>query len=328
MLKKLFLAFAAGCWLATTGGFGGPALAAPDEDDDGFDESPFGFPDEEDEVPADKTVVVETPVSSYSARVDDVNFVPEAEFMRRGQEQMNFDLNIEMARRAEAAAVPGIQFAQKPVVVCRDHGCTRLNDRITQTFLFNSLSNMFILNSRSRLNICEADPFARACLQGGISFAARAGIASALIKIPRATINNVGVTTGLSRASIGMTYEFMVNGIGVRCEPTVAEIEIPGDANAMLVSREFSCAMTADGPTNVSLLINLDYIDLDYGILGGYYSFGLQGPTTGGGKGYALFKMEFSKRGGGYAAGAAAKQDRNAALTIRPGEYAVEPLEK
>ena len=275
---------------------------------------------------AEQMFFTETPVDSFTAFVDDSNFIPEAEFMTR-TDSLDYDMNIQMARRDKAMLYPGVGFATKPVVVCRDHGCTKLNDRITRTFLFNSLSNMFILNSQSRISICEADPFARACLQSGISFPVRAGIASALVKIPRAAINNVNLSPGLSKATVGITYEFLVNGIGVRCEPTTADIVVPANTNAMLMNREFACNMTTDGLTNVSLLINLDYIDLDYGILGGYYSFGLQGPTAGGGTGYALFKTEFTSSGRPTNAGARADA-LSGASTIRPGEYAVEPLEK
>ena len=273
-----------------------------------------------------QVVYTETPVDSYMATVDDVNFIPEGEFMQR-TDSLNYDQNIQIARQAESYMNPGVQFATKPVIVCRDFGCTRLNDRITRTFLFNSISNMFMMNAHSRLNICEADPFTRACLQSGISFPVRAGIASALVKIPRAAINNVVLSTGLSKATIGITYEFLVNGIGVRCEPTVADIVIPANTNATLTNREFICNMTTDGFTNVSLLISLDYIDLDYGLLGGYYSFGLQGPTAGGGTGYALFKMEFANKSRAFP-GTQSGGVGSGLQTIRPGEYAVEPLDK
>lgn len=269
-----------------------------------------------------QVVYTETPVQSYMAGVDDVNFIPESEFMQRA-DSLDYDMNIEIARQTESAMFPGVGFAVKPVVICREHGCTRLNDRITRTFLFNAISNMFMINSNSRMNICEADPFTRACLQSGISFPVRAGVASALVKIPRAAINNVTLSTGLSKATIGITYEFLVNGINVRCEPTVADVVIPANTSATLTNREFTCNMTTDGMTNVSLLISLDYIDLDYGLFGGYYSFGLQGPTAGGGTGYALFKMEFANKSRNMPmdAGTAGAQ------SIRPGEYAVEPLD-
>lgn len=270
-----------------------------------------------------QTIYTETPVQSYYAYPDDPNFVPESEFMQRA-DSLNYDQNIIDARNAESAAHPGVMFAERPMIVCRNFGCTRLNDKITRTFLFNSLVNIFMMNAHSRLYICEADPFSRDCLQSGISFPVRSGIANALVKIPKATISQVNVSTGLSRATVNMTYELLVNGISRVCEPTVMDIVIPNNSSATLSNREFTCNMTSDGLSNVSLLVNLDYIDLDYGILGGYYSLGTQGPTSGGGTGYALFKTEFTT--GGMQFRAAVDENNNLIQTIQPGEYAVEPL--
>lgn len=272
-----------------------------------------------------QTIYTETPVQSYYAYPDDPNFIPETEFMQR-DDSFDYDQNIIDARDAEYAAHPGVMFAERPMIICRNFGCTRLNDKITRTFLFNSLVNMFMMNAHSRLYICEADPFSRDCLQSGISFPVRSGIANALVKIPKATISQVNVSRGLSRATVNMTYELLVNGISRVCEPTVMDMVIPNNSAATLSNREFTCNMTSDGRTNVSLLVNLDYIDLDYGILGGYYSLGTQGTTTGGGTGYALFKTEFTT--GGMKFRAALDENNNSLQTIQPGEYAVEPLQK
>lgn len=273
-----------------------------------------------------QTIYTETPVQSYYAYPDDQNFVPESEFMQR-DDDINYDENITAAREEEVAAHPGVMFAERPMVVCRNFGCTRLNDKITRNFLFNSLVNMFMMNAHSRLYLCEADPFSRDCLQSGISFPARSGVANALVKIPKATISQVSVSRGLSRATVNMTYELLVNGISRVCEPTIMDIVIPNNSAATLSNREFTCNMTSDGLSNVSLLVNLDYIDLDYGILGGYYSLGTQGMTSGGGTGYALFKTEFTT--GGMRFRAAATDDGDSAMqAIQPGEYAVEPLQR
>lgn len=314
-------------------------------------------------------VYTETPVMSYHAYPDDPNFVPENVFMQRA-DWIDYDDNIEQARLAESNVHPGfaLSFAMRPTVVCRDFGCTRINDRITRTFLFNSLANMFMMNAHSRMYICEADPFTRACLQSGITFPARVGIANAVITLPRASVDQVQLSTGMSRGTIGMTFDFMVNGINAQCTPTLMEIVVPANSQATLAAQEFACGMTTDGFTNVSLLFNIDYIDLDYGILGGYYSLGLQGPTMGGGTGYALFRVEYTNSGirirsrargqsGGVPGGGANfnggmdNRGGNANLgagrdnyngwgggagwgsdsdqsEIQPGEYAVEPLEK
>ena len=278
-----------------------------------------------------QTIYTETPVQSYYAYPDDPNFIPETEFMERA-DSLDYDQNIINKREYESALHPGVMFADRPMIICRNFGCTRLNDRITRTFLFNSLANMFMMNQHSRLYICEADPFSRDCLQSGISFPVRSGIANALVKIPKATISQVNVSTGVSKATVGMTYEFLVNGIEQQCEPTIMDIMVPINSQATLSNREFACNMTSDGLSNVSLLVSIDYIDLDYGILGGYYSLGMQGPTTGGGTGYALFKTEFTTSGMQFRASVDIEEDimgaNNAMLTIQPGEYAVEPLRK
>ena len=216
-----------------------------------------------------QTIYTETPVQSYYAYPDDPNFIPETEFMERA-DSINYDQNIENARAYESMMMPGVSFATRPMVICRNFGCTHLNDRITRTFLFNSLANMFMMNAHSRVYICEADPFSRDCLQSGISFPVRAGIANAMVKIPKATISQVNVSTGLSKATVGMTYEFLVNGIDRKCEPTIMDISVPANSQATLSNREFTCNMTSDGMTNVALLVSIDYIYLDYGILGGY----------------------------------------------------------
>ena len=272
-----------------------------------------------------QTVYTETPVQSYYAYPDDPNFVPEFEFMEEDY-GFNYDQNIVDTRETESQAHPGVMFASRPMIICRNFGCTRLNDKITRTFLFNSLVNMFMMNAHSRLYICEADPFSRDCVQSGLSFPIRAGIANALVKIPKATISQVNVSTGLSRATINMTYELLINGMSRVCEPTIMDLVIPNNSSAILSNREFTCNMTSDGFSNISLMLNLDYIDLDYGILGGYYSLGTEGRTTGGATGYALFKTEFTT--GGMQFRAAYDEKNNLIQTIQPGEYAVEPMQR
>ena len=43
--------------------------------------------------------------------------------------------------------------------------------------------------------------------------------------------------------------------------------------------------------TNVKTVLAIDYIDLDYGFVGGYYSIGFSGPAYGGGNGYMILKL-------------------------------------
>lgn len=276
-----------------------------------------------------QTVYVDTPVQSYYAYPDDPNFIPETEFMNMNDDA-NYDEMIYNVRNETAMNNPGVSFTERPTVICRDFNCTRLNDHITRTFLFNSLANMLQTNQHSRLFICEADPFSRSCLQSGISFPIRAGIANAMVKIPKATISQVSLSTGLSRASADINYEVFINGIQRVCEPTVMDISVPNNAQATLTNREFSCNMTSDGVANVSLLFNVDYIDLDYGLIGGYYSLGVQGSAAGSGSGYLVFKTEFTTSGTKFRSATYGNINNQNSVSneIKPGEYSVEALRK
>ena len=276
-----------------------------------------------------QTIYTEVPVQSYYAYPDDPNFIPETEFMNMDG-AVNYDEMIYDVQAMESDMNPGVAFAEKPTVICRDFNCTQLNDGMSRNFLFNSLSNMFLTNAHSRLYLCEADPFSRSCLQSGITFPVRSGIANALVKIPKATISQVSLSAGLSRATVVINYDFIVNGTQHDCEPTVMDISVPNSSQAMLVNREFGCSLTSDGESNVSLLLSIDYIDLDYGLIGGYYSIGMQGPTMGGGDGYLVFKTEFTTNGSKFRATSYNKSETtgNEANVLKPGEYSVEALGK
>ena len=77
-------------------------------------------------------------------------------------------------------------------------------------------------------------------------------------------------------------------------------------------------------------LVNVDYIDLDYGLIGAYYSLGLQGPTLGSANGYLVFKTEFTTNGAKFRASTYKNAENldNPGRAIQPGEYAVEALNK
>ena len=90
-----------------------------------------------------QTIYTETPVQSYYAYPDDPNFIPESEFMERA-DSLDYDDNIIAARDFESYEHPGVMFANKPMVICRNFGCTRLNDRITRTFFACNAAKLYL----------------------------------------------------------------------------------------------------------------------------------------------------------------------------------------
>ena len=53
----------------------------------------------------------------------------------------------------------------------------------------------------------------------------------------------------------------------------------------------YNCKMTTIGNTNVKTVFTIDYIDLDYGYIGGHYSIGMSGPAYGGSNDYMILRL-------------------------------------
>ena len=86
--------------------------------------------------------------------------------------------------------------------------------------------------------------------------------------------------------------------------------------------------MTSDLPSVSYNIYNIDYIDLDYGIIGAYYSTGMTGASNGGNNGYVLMKFQYTdenlKKPQSNCLGGTCNTE---SYKIAPGQYEVIPLD-
>jgi hypothetical protein len=88
-----------------------------------------------------------------------------------------------------------------------------------------------------------------------------------------------------------MMYNVTFNGQTADCVPSRSIAYVQSVNNIILEDAGYTCKMTAVGQTSIKTLIAIDYIDLDYGFIGGFYSIGASGPAFGGGHGYMLIRL-------------------------------------
>ncbi len=193
--------------------------------------------------------------------------------------------------RFVSACHPGTGCAVRPAVICRRSGCTRLNDRITKQFLFNSLIQIFLNNKMTKVDLCEADPHSRACLANSIRFGGQIGGTPALIQIPSFTLVEMKPLSNLSKLDLFIRYDVFANGLKTRCDGAMTSIEAISSQQLIMKDNSYKCDFTVGMPTTAFSLYNIDYIDLDYGIIGAFYSIGLSGEASAGGTGYVLMKF-------------------------------------
>ncbi|MBN2779552.1 MAG: hypothetical protein JXQ74_00585 [Alphaproteobacteria bacterium] len=193
--------------------------------------------------------------------------------------------------RFVSACRPGTGCAVRPAVICRRAGCTRLNDRITKQFLFNSLIQIFLNNKMTKVDLCEADPHSRACLANSIRFGGNIGSTPALVQIPSFTLVEMQPLSNLNRLNLFIRYDVFANGLQTRCSGAMSTIEAISSQQLIMRDNNFQCDFTFGMPTSAFAMYNIDYIDLDYGIIGAFYSIGLSGDSAAGGTGYVLMKF-------------------------------------
>ena len=223
-----------------------------------------------------------------------------------------------------------VDVGDKPAVVCRSHSCTRLNDRITETFLFNSLVSMFYNSQKTKVSICEADPNTRACLYNGIRFGAEIGGTPVVMQISTFTLSDVQVGRKLRNLGFAMSYDVYANGLKSNCNTAKNTIEIRNTSTILITGDSFLCQLTSDIPSQIFNMYNIDYVDLDYDLLGGYFSFGMSGSSKGQKTGYMVMKFDDIVRARSTDTCISCQADSQTMgnQRIAPGQYEVEAISK
>ena len=105
------------------------------------------------------------------------------------------------------------------------------------------------------------------------------------IKMPNSVV--------VCRTKLGLVLNYNVtyNGQTPSCVPAKSLMYVKNVNNIILEDAGYNCKMTTIGQTTIKTLFAIDYIDLDYGFIGGYYSIGFSGPAYGGGSGYMMIRL-------------------------------------
>ena len=177
------------------------------------------------------------------------------------------------------------------VIVCRAKQCAPSKLSMSREYIHNSLLHLFQNNSRKTAMVCEADPSTHACTENYIQLPATIGIVQGYIYIDSVKITDVSVGKGNTQLNLVLNYNISYNGQTPDCIPAKTSIYVQSTSNILMEDPGYTCKMNAIGQTSIKTVFSIDYIDLDYGYVGGYYSIGLSGPTYGGATGYMMFRL-------------------------------------
>lgn len=179
----------------------------------------------------------------------------------------------------------------RSIIVCRAKQCAPVKLSMSKEYIYNSLVQMMENNNSQKALVCAADAGSHNCYQNYLAMPITVGITPAYMYIDSVKINDVHVAKSRQSVSMMLDYNVTYNGQSANCAPSKTNMYVRNTENIIMQDEAYRCKMTTVGSSSIKTLFLVDYIDLDYGFIGGYYSVGVSGPAYGGGSGYMLLRL-------------------------------------
>lgn len=178
------------------------------------------------------------------------------------------------------------------LIVCRAKQCAPAELSMSREYIFNALAHIVDNNLDATALLCEANPQAHVCTNPYLTVPAKVGVTPAYVFFDGVKVADASVVKGKTALNLALGYNLSYNGqTPTVCKPDTAMMYVKSNNDVVLNGNGFKCEMTSVGTTTIRVMFDIDYIDLDYGYIGGYYSIGLSGPANGGGSGYGLIRL-------------------------------------
>jgi len=204
------------------------------------------------------------------------------------------DLTLEELQ-AQQEAAPQFQPRVKmpsSIVVCRAKQCAPANLSMSKEYVYNTLLHMFDSNAREKALLCTANPNTHSCTEEYVSIPVTVGVTPAYMYLDDVKITDVSISQQNTMAlNLILNWGVSYNGQTPTCRPSKTLLYAKNVNNIVIEDGGYTCKMTTVGTTQIKTVFAIDYIDVDYGYIGGFYSIGLSGPAYGGGSGYMIVRL-------------------------------------
>ena len=177
------------------------------------------------------------------------------------------------------------------IVVCRSHQCAPAKIAMSKEYIFNSLLQLFDNNNYQKMLVCQADPQSHTCIENYITLPVYVGVVPTKAYIDNVKITDVVVGKQGSFINLVLNYNITYGGQVAECTPAKSLLFARSVNHVIMEDSGYNCKMTTIGMTNIKSVFTIDYIDLDYGYIGGFYSIGFSGPAYGGNTDYMILRL-------------------------------------
>lgn len=181
---------------------------------------------------------------------------------------------------------------QGSILMCKDNQCVPTSSEMVRDYLYNQVNDLMTANIGQKLVLCEADPEEHKCTQKGISFPVQSQTIQTMIKIDQAqVIDAKSVKDKPDGVDVIVDYHVRAGDTFPRCQTSLTRIGIASAVDMKMMSPQFNCRLTETGKTKFSIVYNVEYLDMDTGTIGAFYTIDANNALKGSNGGYLLMKL-------------------------------------
>lgn len=195
-----------------------------------------------------------------------------------------------MAFNAQAQQFEKLQTSS--ILICKDHQCVPSAEEMGRDYLVNQVNELISNNIGKEIRICEASPSDFTCTKQGLSFPVRSQVIQTTVQIPTAQIIDMKPVQKGAGADLIIDYTVRAGDTFPSCQTSLTRIGVASAVDVKMMSPKFNCKLTETGKTTFSLVYTVNYIDLDKGLIGAFYSAAANNALSGTYDGYVLMALD------------------------------------
>ena len=171
--------------------------------------------------------------------------------------------------------------------ICSEGVCVAAQRDYSQEQMFMNLEAFIKANEGLDTPICVASPDSKICSKEKVCYLVMGGLIPGSGCAKSLTFSNVAATESAS-IEFETTMPLSFIGTKVSCGSAVSRFSVNSINEVTLELDAYHCSWMVIGQMQATFSFRVESIDIDKGVLGGYWKHGVTGTGNGRGTGYAL----------------------------------------
>jgi hypothetical protein len=175
--------------------------------------------------------------------------------------------------------------------LCAQQQCTAPDNRTAAAPVLAGLHRLMQRNEGQPLQLCEADPQTRACIQDDLGYFVLGGLLPGRGSANSAFISQVRLDADGHKLHYRMSMPMRYLGIGLSCDTHDATLSVTPPLRLYITDSDHGCTWMVVGIMKASFGFEVDTVDLERGRISGWWRHRVVGTGNGRGQGYAAIQF-------------------------------------